>query len=117
MDIIQEAKLMIARERALQANVSPQIDLISRLLDMREWKPRDTAPMDGTKFLIMETDGEMAIGEYYTIVRDEYIEQENGSYKKIQTKKGLWNNNYFEWWMPLPLPPAGDLKNTVSQKV
>lgn len=36
MDIIQEAKAMIATERALQSHVSPQIDLISRLVDKWE---------------------------------------------------------------------------------
>lgn len=66
-----------------------------------EWRPIDSAPRDGTRFLIYESDGTYSVAWW----DDKYI----------WVRPGAWISEYQRsdtlvrcptHWMPLPPPPA-----------
>ncbi len=76
--------------------------------DMRErWHSAETAPKDGSKILVYTHQDEIEISEWYESPRIEYVEVENGLYKKkVIPDIGTWNGNSFTHWMPLPPSPS-----------
>jgi hypothetical protein len=75
---------------------------------MKNWQPIETAPKDGTKILILDRDGDIEISEWYQSFHDEYVQLDNGFYRK-ETKiwSQGWNGNGHRatHWMPLPEKP------------
>lgn len=63
------------------------------------WKPASTAPKDGTKFLAKDKNGDVRIGEYFSLYHDIYELQENGFYAKklVCYHKGFSPSNFLEW--------------------
>lgn len=83
------------------------------LIEKDGWQPIETAPKDGTWFLIIrDSDGEesVEVGRYDPYYRDEYIEVEGGLYRKEKQVGYEWSgfNNFHRatHWMPLPKPPV-----------
>jgi len=70
------------------------------------WQPIETAPTDGTKFLVYTIHGDFEIGEHYALTHDLYDPVDGDLYRKRTEEfaKG-WNCNNFKWWMPLPEAP------------
>lgn len=63
------------------------------------WQPAKTAPKDGTKFLAKDKNGDVRIGEYFSLYHDIYELQENGFYAKklVCYHKGFSPSNFLEW--------------------
>lgn len=63
------------------------------------WQPAKTAPRDGTKFLAKDKNGDVRIGEYFSLYHDIYELQENGFYAKklVCYHEGFSPSNFLEW--------------------
>lgn len=79
---------------------------------MSEWQPIETAPKDGTWFLIARRDEgfeSYEVGQYNPYFFATYVEAGNGLYRKEMERLGDWRgfNNFHRatHWMPLPEPP------------
>ncbi len=77
------------------------------------WQPIETAPRDGTWFLICRAqDGfdTYEVGQYLPLNFPHYIEVEGGLFRKENQQVYDWHgfNNFHRatHWMPLPSPPA-----------
>lgn len=80
-------------------------------MDKHGWQPRETAPKDGTEFLIwipafMEWDGKMAHVRYYS-PWDCFIPA-GASVEEGDDRFGI-GVNVPSHWMPLPEPPSENL--------
>lgn len=80
---------------------------------MSEWQPIETAPKDGTWFLaarLGEGPESYEIGACDPYFFPEYIEVENGLFRKEMRPLGTWrgfsNMHRMTHWMPLPTPPS-----------
>ena len=78
---------------------------------MSEWQPIETAPQDGTKFLIVRDDAEYELCEWCEhLPLYDYELVEGDLYRRVQVQAGpgFWNGNMqcAIGWMPLPKPPA-----------
>ena len=77
-----------------------------------DWQPINTAPKDGTWFLICNAiDGfySYEVGRYEPMFWPEYVEAGDGFYRKemkqIHEWRGFNNMHRATHWMPLPDPP------------
>lgn len=71
-----------------------------------EWYPAETAPRDGSYFLVWSNMG-YEIAHYYELDYPVYDQVEGDLYRKRnETYATGFNVNHFEWWTPLPHPPA-----------
>lgn len=73
------------------------------------WKPIDTAPRDGTWFLICKADDgaeSVEVGRYDPLIRYEYEPIDGGLFKRREVVSYEWTgfNNFCRatHWMPLP---------------
>lgn len=76
------------------------------------WQPIETAPKDGTKVLIVNDEGVMAVAHYieqwderYEFVRKA---KDGDVYRTVREECGYWNTDTAycpTHWMPLPQPP------------
>lgn len=90
---------------------------------MSEWQPIETAPRDGSRLLLSgrgsydpfwDTKSPMpfivATGQWWEYSFEDFEEVGDGSYRKIEKKRGQWraNASFFQptHWMPLPEPAA-----------
>ena len=75
---------------------------------MMEWQPIETAPRDGSWFLIWIGD-RFEVGQYDPLIRDSYELVCDGLYKRksdiIFEWHGFSNFHLATHWMPLPSPP------------
>jgi len=72
-----------------------------------EWYPADTAPRDGSYFIV-HTECGYELAHYYELEHDVY--EPAGDLNLYRKHKEIYhtgfNVNHFEWWTPLPpLPP------------
>ena len=80
---------------------------------MSNWQPIETAPRDGTWFVICRagTPG-YEVGCFDPLMFPQYVEAENGLYRKVVQKVYDWTgfNNFHRatHWMPLPEIPTED---------
>ena len=73
------------------------------------WQSADTAPKDGTKILVFESCGEIAISHWFEMSHIEYVPV-GDLFKRVQVEDGgCWNSNHFDFWMPLPEAPNVEL--------
>lgn len=79
---------------------------------MSDWQPIETAPKDGSWFLICRAcDGESSyeVGSYLPLTHPGYEKVEGGLYRKVETVLYEWtgfnNPHLATHWMPLPAPP------------
>lgn len=79
---------------------------------MSDWQPIETAPKDGTWFLICRADDgyeSYEVGRYNPLKHPRYEDAGNGLYRKIDEVIYDWSgfNNFHRatHWMPLPSPP------------
>lgn len=79
---------------------------------MSAWQPIETAPRDGTWFVIFIPEFESQryeVGRYNPYYSHNYEEVEGGLYKKVAWVGYEWDgfNNFGHatHWMPLPEPP------------
>jgi hypothetical protein len=73
------------------------------------WFSSDTAPKDGTKILVFESCGELAISHWFEMSHIEY-EPVGDLFRRVEIKDGgAWNSNHFDFWMPLPDTPKYEL--------
>lgn len=85
---------------------------------MSQWQPIETAPRDGSTFLICragEDDhfdgyGSYEVGRYDPYMTTDYQEVEGGLFRKVMRSSYDWSgfNNFHRatHWMPLPAPPT-----------
>src|SRR5882672_593597 len=80
-----------------------------------KWQPIETAPRDGTWFVICNAEDDRdgyEVGCYDPYMTTDYIETEPGSdvYRKVKRSSYDWTgfNNFHRatHWMPLPKPPV-----------
>ena len=74
---------------------------------MNMWRSADSAPRDGSKFLVYTVHEEFEIGEYYEIEVPDFqpVEGTDLYRKEIRHPRTGFNCNAFDWWMPFPEPP------------
>ncbi len=84
---------------------------------MSEWQPIETAPRDGTWFLLCrQSEGweSYEVGRFDPLLFPEYVEAGNGLYRKEMRTGYEWLgfNNFHRatHWMPLPPPPEDTTK-------
>ena len=76
------------------------------------WRPIDTAPKDGTWFLICRADegfDSYEVGRWEPYMWSEYVEDRDGLYRKeskpVHEWRGFNNMHRATHWLPLPEPP------------
>lgn len=79
---------------------------------MNEWQPIETAPRDGTWFIICRnSEGfeSYEIGRYEPMLWDKYIPVDSNLFRKEKEQifdwSGFNNMHRATHWMPLPEPP------------
>ena len=78
-----------------------------------EWQPIETAPKDGSKFIMARfaDDGhepDYEVAQYDPHTWPEYVPVGDGLYRKEERVLGEWRNDNphrMTHWMPLPAPP------------
>lgn len=93
---------------------------------MSEWKPIETAPRDGTWFMICNAEDDFdsyEIGCYDPYYCWSYVEVGDGLYRHVREDepayewRGFNNMHRATHWMPLPEPPnSSGERNTETQK-
>lgn len=75
---------------------------------MSDWHPIETAPSDGSMFLAFNSaHGDMAVIGRTTIDNGMWRWTDvGGANRGIQN---MWFDGYFQFWQPLPAPPANSL--------
>ncbi len=80
---------------------------------MSAWQPIETAPKDGTWFLICRNGdpSTLEVGCFNQLMWDTYVEIEDGLYRKelsepIDNWRGFDNFPRATHWMPIPALPA-----------
>lgn len=80
---------------------------------MTEWQPIETAPKDGTWFLICRADDgyySYEIGKHEPFMMAEYVPATEGLYRKemrpVHEWRGFNNMHRATHWMPVPPPPV-----------
>lgn len=72
-----------------------------------EWYPAETAPLDGTYFIVCSTMG-YELAHYYELEHEVYDPVGDGLFRKRKENYSTgFNVNHFEWWTPLPPLPEG----------
>ena len=76
------------------------------------WQPIDTAPRDGSWFLICKADEgaeSFEVGRYDPLMRYEYEDLGDNVFRRREVISYEWHgfNNFYRatHWMPLPAPP------------
>ena len=75
------------------------------------WRPMDTAPKDGSKFLIVcatDEEPEIEVCDWFEMEDWHWERLSEDTYRKVVTgKRGQWNSNGHRatHWMPLPEVP------------
>jgi hypothetical protein len=76
------------------------------------WQPIESAPRDGTWFMICRADeghDSYEVGRYDPLMFERYVEAHDGLYRKEPYQAHDWRgfNNFHRatHWMPLPEPP------------
>jgi hypothetical protein len=79
---------------------------------MSEWQPIETAPRDGSYFVTIRIDDEIAsepeIGKYEPYKHHKYEEASNGLYRRVEVVYMEFTHNNFHrstHWLPLPALP------------
>jgi hypothetical protein len=79
---------------------------------MSDWQPIETAPRDGTWFMVCNADDEYEsyeVGRYLPLWRYKYVEVGDGLFRKERVSDYDWEgfNNFHRatHWMTLPEPP------------
>lgn len=78
---------------------------------MSEWQPIETAPKDGTWFVIATAHGDYEVGRYEPLTMPTY-EPVDGTCLYLRTEREVYEwggfNNFHAatHWMPLPAPPV-----------
>jgi hypothetical protein len=108
-DVSDLAQAMLDSDRELLADAY----LAERPADDGEavgWRPIETAPKDGSWFVVVCVDGEYEVGRYDPSMYDRYVPVEGGLYRKEQEVgyewRGFNNIHRATHWMPLPSPPS-----------
>jgi hypothetical protein len=76
-----------------------------------KWHPIETAPRDGTWFMIINArEGyfSVEVGQYRRYCRYEYVQETSGLFRKVEHEvlEETFNNFHrATHWMPLPPPP------------
>lgn len=77
-----------------------------------EWQPIETAPKNGTKVLIVNDDGAMAVAHYIEQwnERSEFVRKakDGDVFRTVREEIGYWDTDTAycpTHWMPLPPPP------------
>lgn len=80
--------------------------------DKNGWRPIETAPKDGTWFMIARVDegfDSYEVGKYDPLTGDYYEPVEGGLFRKVTKPIYDWRgfNNFHRatHWQPLPFPP------------
>jgi len=81
-----------------------------------EWQPIETAPKDGTKVLIVNSDGAIDVAGY-VVQWDEHSElvrkaRDGDVYRTVREDTGYWDTETAYWpthWMPLPEAPNAEI--------
>jgi hypothetical protein len=80
---------------------------------MSEWKPIETAPRDGSWFVICRVGDDperYEVGCYNPLCHFNYVEVENGLFRREKERGYEWSgfSNFHRatHWMPLPAPPS-----------
>ena len=77
---------------------------------MSEWQTIDTAPIDGSWFVICRVgDADFCeVGRYMPLQVEQYVEEPGGLYRKVQKQffdwEGFDNLHRATHWMPVKLP-------------
>lgn len=77
---------------------------------MSEWQPIETAPRDGTWFIICRKgeDDFCEVGRYLPLMWDRYVEIGDGLYRKelkpLHEWSGFENFHRATHWTPIPAP-------------
>lgn len=81
-----------------------------------EWKTIETAPKDGTKVLIVNDEGAMAVAGYVEqwYARTEFVRKakDGDVYRTVREETGYWDTDTAycpTHWMPLPEAPNVEL--------
>jgi Protein of unknown function (DUF551) len=81
-----------------------------------EWQPIDTAPKDGTWFMICRAEEGFEtyeVGRYQQLMWPKYIPVGDNLFKQIKEQiyewRGFNNMHRATHWMPLPKPPENSL--------
>lgn len=78
--------------------------------DWPEWQPIETAPKDGSWYVICRVgEAGFEVGRYSPLMVDKYEEVEGGLYRRVPLKaydfEGFNNHHRATHWLPLPSPP------------
>ncbi len=76
------------------------------------WLPINTAPRDGTWFLITDQDGRIEAGRYNPVTYHAYEAVGDGLYRRIERDGYAWegfsNFHRATHWLPVPPPPVSN---------
>lgn len=77
-----------------------------------KWRPIETAPRDGSVFLIYIPGWEYEVGKYDPILWGEFVHVGDGLFKKVTKIASEWRgfNNFSAatHWTPIPEPPESE---------
>lgn len=96
-----------------RADMLEAADEITRLRAATQWRPIESAPKDGTWFVIVnEDDGadSFEIGCYSPLIWHDFEPVADGLFRKTEREiyewRGFNNMHRATHWLPLPPPPA-----------
>lgn len=98
---------------SLWADIRQAADRIEALEAAGQWRPIETAPKDGTWFLIVNVDDDwpsMECGRYEPLMTDLFEEVGDGLYRKTRNSaydwEGFSNFHRATHWFLIPQPPV-----------
>ena len=92
----------------LESQLAAALKVIEDSKNGAEWISieEQEPPKDGTKFLVLESSGDFAISHWFTCKHYEY-EPVGDLFRRVEIESpGMWNSNYFDYWMPIPAAPV-----------